>query len=67
MLIFKTKLLYHLKADFFFFLVLLSMPKEHPLEQQDYVTFSEEAKGKKNVKTLEKQDSKLLFGNYLCT
>lgn len=43
------------------------MPKEHPLEQQDYVTFSEEAKGKKNVKTLEKQDSKLLFGNYLCT
>lgn len=41
------------------------MPKEYPLEQQDYVLFVK-ARVKKNAKALEKQDSKLLFGSYLC-
>lgn len=42
------------------------MPKEYPWEQQDYITFFEKAKGQKNAKTLEKQNSKLLFGSDLC-
>ena len=42
------------------------MPKEYPWEQKDYVTFSEKAKAKKNVKALEKQTNEVLFRSYLC-